>query len=110
MNEKKQCPDTRGVIGAFAGQNYDAANQIAVSVGKDTTEILSLQERRVYYYLLNAEFPKSVADITRALGQCDPRRHIKGLRDKGVPVQDTWCYCKEHGRYKRYFLPNPLRG
>lgn len=105
MSENKNAP-TRG---ALTGQNYDARKSDCVN-GKDTTEILSLQQKRVYYYLLNAEFPKSVADITRALGQCDPRGHIKELRDKGIPVQDIWCYCKEHGRYKRYFLPNPLRG
>lgn len=105
MSENKNAP-TRGALMDKTTMQRES-NCID---SKDTTEILSLQQKRVYYYLLNAEFPKSAADITRALGQCDPRGHIKGLRDKGIPVQGIWCYCKEHGRYKRYFLPNPLRG
>lgn len=106
MSENKNAPTS----GAVRVKTTMSRKSDCIDSSKDTTEILSLQQKRVYYYLLNAEFPKSAADITRALGQCDPRGHIKGLRDKGIPVQGIWCYCKEHGRYKRYFLPNPLRG
>lgn len=106
MSNKEQRPQPIKAEGnANAATSLTTANDCE---GKDMTKILSYQERRTFYHLLNAKHPQSAADIVRALGQCDPRTHIKGLRDKGVEIADIWCKCKENGRYKRYYIKNPL--
>lgn len=45
----------------------------------------------------------SVADMSARLHLCDPRKHIQGLRRKGVAVLDEWRQCGG-GRYKVYFI------
>lgn len=68
--------------------------------------------------LINMELPKqaqrlynlfksgrcfSVADITIILGQCDPRGHIRELRNRGVSIADKWV-TTDDGHYKLYWL------
>lgn len=65
---------------------------------------LPYQQKRVIILLYKAKEPQSVADISKALGQADPRGHIRELRIKGYPIDDVWCKSKYKGRYKRYFI------
>lgn len=46
----------------------------------------------------------SVADITIALGVCDPRGHIRELREKGYPITDKWIKRADGVRFKVYHL------
>lgn len=71
---------------------------------KDSKNSLPPQQKRVYCFLLSALVPQSVADISVALHQCDPRAHIRSLRKRGVAVGDIWCKTREGIRYKRYFI------
>lgn len=71
---------------------------------KDTISTLPRQQKRVLNYLLASKRPRSVADISRALGQSDPRGHIRNLRLRGYPIADLWDATKERERFKRYFI------
>lgn len=71
---------------------------------KDTINNLPKQQKRVLLFLLSQPRPCSVADIVRALGQSDPRGHIRDLRDRGYPIADVWCKSADGVRYKRYFI------
>ena len=108
MKEKKQGPQPNEAESRCAIEGQTRLNKPTACEGKDIIKTLPLQQKRTFYHLLNAKRPQSAADIVRALGQCDPRTHIKALRDKGVEIADIWCYCKENGRYKRYYIKNPL--
>lgn len=107
MNTKQTLPPTTEAESKCANV-HESHPTATYCEGKDNAKKLSHQEKRVFYHLLNAKFPQSVADITRSLGVCDARGHIKGLRDKGYNISDMWCYCKDNGRYKRYYIKNPL--
>lgn len=64
---------------------------------------LSRQEQRLFE-MLSRGGRYSVADITRALGQCDPRGHISRMRRKGVQIADERVRCLGGVTYKRYWL------
>lgn len=57
--------------------------------------VLALFERKTWL---------SVADITIALGVCDPRGHIRELRKKGYQIVDKWQEGDDNVRYKVYML------
>lgn len=63
------------------------------------------ERQRAVYDLLCTGF-RSVAEISRQTGFCDPRGHIRDLREKGINVQGEWR--KVDGvRYKLYSIPSP---
>ena len=71
---------------------------------KDTIFSLPRQLKRTLNYLLASKTPRSVADISRALGQSDPRGHIRNLRLRNYPISDIWDKSETGERYKRYFI------
>ena len=71
---------------------------------KDTIFSLPRQQKRTLNYLLASKTPRSVADISRALGQSDPRGHIRNLRLRNYPIGDIWDKSETGERYKRYFI------
>lgn len=46
----------------------------------------------------------SAADLTVRTHYCDPRGHIKELRDKGIDILDEWRQTDDGIRYKVYYL------
>lgn len=68
--------------------------------GKDTPK-LSNRQKKIYDLLMAGKF--SVADITVALGYCDPRSYIRELRNRGVNVLDEWTK-KDDVHFKRYWI------
>lgn len=62
---------------------------------------LSTRQRKVLNLLMRGKY--SAADITIALGYCDPRSYIKTLRDKGFTILDEWIET-EDTRYKKYWI------
>lgn len=64
---------------------------------------LTRQERRLYY-MLSRGGRYTVADITRELGQCDPRGHISRMRRKGVGIADKRVTNADGVNYKLYWL------
>lgn len=53
--------------------------------------------------MLLASGKRTVADLTRATGFCDPRSYIRDLRESGVNVVDEWIV-RDGVRYKRYWI------
>lgn len=45
----------------------------------------------------------NVQQLSALTGACDPRGHIRVLRDNGVPVSDYWASTGDR-RYKVYFI------
>lgn len=45
----------------------------------------------------------NVQQLSALTGACDPRAHIRDLRDNGVPVSDYWANTGDR-RYKVYFI------
>lgn len=52
----------------------------------------------------------SAADLTVRTHYCDPRGHIKELRDKGIDILDEWRQTDDGIRYKVYYLNNVQHG
>lgn len=71
---------------------------------KDSINKLPRQQKRLLFFLMDQSVPCSVADITRALGQTDPRGHIRDLRDRGYHIGDVWCKSSNGSRFKLYFM------
>lgn len=67
---------------------------------KDSIKI-SIRQTKVLNLLRQGKY--SAADITIALGFCDPRSYIKTLRDKGFNIIDEWVETDDT-RFKRYFI------
>ena len=65
---------------------------------------LSNRQKRVHDFLLTGKY--SAADITIALGYCDPRSYIRDLKDKGVIIQDEWIDAGDGVRFKRHWIAN----
>ncbi len=94
MTNKKESPD--GLAADRSSNNlYPLCDD-----HKDTPK-LSNRQKKVYTLLKSEKL--SAADITIALGFCDPRSYIKTLRDKGIVVRDEWIK-KDDVRYKRYWV------
>lgn len=89
---------------APAVQSVQAGTKTTQLVDKDSKKMLPLQQRRLLAYLYSSTHPQSVADISVALHQSDPRGHIAYLRRKGFPIGDVWCKSPYGSRYKRYFI------
>lgn len=89
---------------AHCSNEASANNNMRQMFDKDTISSLPRQQKRVLNYLLASKRPRSVADISRALGQSDPRGHIRNLRLRGYPIADLWDTTKERERFKRYFI------
>ena len=62
------------------------------------------QEARLYNFLHTGGH-HSVFDIARTCYIGDPRAVIRGLRSKGIRVDDEWVPSVDGGRYKRYWIP-----
>lgn len=62
---------------------------------------LSNRQRNVLNLLRRGKH--SAADITIALGLCDPRSYIRTLRDKGFKIVDEWVEGKDT-RFKKYWI------
>lgn len=81
-----------------------SAEELRQLFDKDTIFSLPRQQKRTLNYLLASKTPRSVADISRALGQSDPRGHIRNLRLRNYPIADIWDKSETGERYKRYFI------
>lgn len=68
----------------------------------DFLESLSKVQRKVASLFLNGG-KYSVADICVALHVCDPRSHIRSLRNKGFNIFDEWRQTADGIRYKVYY-------
>ncbi|MDE7460390.1 MAG: hypothetical protein K2M85_04810 [Paramuribaculum sp.] len=75
--------------------------KLPISAGR-----LSRQEQRLFDLLARGG-RYTVADITRALGQCDPRGHISRMRRKGIAIADERVSHPDGVTYKLYWLPSP---
>lgn len=64
---------------------------------------LTRQEQRLYD-MLRRGGRYTVADITRELGQCDPRGHISRMRRKGIDIADKRVTRPDGVNYKLYWL------
>lgn len=64
---------------------------------------LTRQEQRLYD-MLRRGGRYTVADITRELGQCDPRGHISRMRRKGIGIADKRVTRPDGVNYKLYWL------
>lgn len=64
---------------------------------------LTRQEQRLYDMLRRGGC-YTVADITRELGQCDPRGHISRMRRKGVGIADKRVIRPDGVCHKLYWL------
>lgn len=64
---------------------------------------LTRQEQRLYN-MLKRGGRYTVADITRELGQCDPRGHISQMRRKGIGIADKRVTRPDGVSYKLYWL------
>ena len=94
MGTKKESPERLETLRSKADVlniNFD---------GKDTTK-LSNRQKKIYDLLMAGKF--SAADITIALGYCDPRSYIRELRNRGITVLDEWI-SKNGTHYKRYWI------
>lgn len=69
----------------------------------DTQNLLTRQEQRLYE-MLRRGGRYTVADITRELGQCDPRGHISRMRRKGIGIADKRVIRPDGVNYKLYWL------
>lgn len=65
--------------------------------------LLTRQEQRLYE-MLRRGGRYTVADITRELGQCDPRGHISRMRRKGIGIADKRAIRPDGVNYKLYWL------
>lgn len=45
----------------------------------------------------------NVQELSELTGACDPRGHIRTLRDKGIPISDYWRNTG-YRRFKVYFI------
>ena len=72
-------------------------------IRQDVLKILTRQEQRLYF-MLSRGGQYTVADISRELGQCDPRGHIARMRRKGIPIADKRVSNSEGINYKLYWL------
>lgn len=70
----------------------------------EVTKLLSNRQKKIYDLLMAGKF--SAADITIALGYCDPRSYIRELRHRGITVLDEWI-SKNGTHYKRYWIKKP---
>ena len=71
-----------------------------VETAKDMPKI-SIRQTNVINLLKRGKY--SAADITIALGLCDPRSYIRELRNKGIIISDEWVE-GEDTRYKKYWI------
>lgn len=69
----------------------------------DNPNLLTRQEQRLYN-MLKRGGRYTVADITRELGQCDPRGHISRMRRKGIGIADKRITRPDGVNYKLYWL------
>lgn len=81
-----------------------SANEMQRFYGKDSINSLPRQQKRLLLFLMGQSAPCSVADITRALGQTDPRGHIRDLRARGYHIGDVWSKSSDGSRFKLYFV------
>lgn len=68
-----------------------------------TSNRLTLQEQRLYD-MLKRGGRHTVADITRELGQCDPRGHISRMRRKGINVASERITRPDGINYNVYWI------
>lgn len=76
--------------------------QSDISLGQSKDKI-NISERQTKVLNLLRQGKHSAADITIALGLCDPRSYIRELRYKGFNILDEWVQ-NEDTRYKKYWL------
>lgn len=70
---------------------------------QENTNRLTRQEQRLFD-MLKGGGRYTVADITRELGQCDPRGHISRMRRKGIGIADKRVTRPDGVNYKLYWL------
>lgn len=58
-------------------------------------------KNRILQYLLIGEY--NAQELSSLTGACDPRAHIRDLRDDGIPVSDYWKNTGDR-RFKVYFI------
>lgn len=56
---------------------------------------------RILQHLLAGKH--NAQELSVLTGACDPRGHIRDLRDNGIPVADYWEYNGDR-KYKVYFI------
>lgn len=69
--------------------------------GKEKRIAKSKVKNRILQHLLVGEY--NVQELSTLTGACDPRAHIRNLRDDGVPVSDYWKNTGDR-RFKVYFI------
>lgn len=69
----------------------------------NTNKPQTLTRRRSQILDLLRERPRSITQLTKLTGFCDPRSYIRYLRDMGYPIIDYWQSGKDKTRYKVYF-------
>lgn len=70
---------------------------------KEFADALPRVRRKIFDVLMTGRH-LSATDLSIATGACDPRGHIKDLRDMGVKIEDYWESPTPDVRYKRYFI------
>ena len=58
-------------------------------------------KNRILQHLLIGEY--NAQELSSLTGACDPRGHIRVLRDDGIPVSDYWKNTGDR-RFKVYFI------
>ena len=69
--------------------------------GKEKRIVKGNVKNRILQHLLIGEY--NVQQLSALTGACDPRAHIRDLRDNGVPISDYWAKTSDR-RYKVYFI------
>lgn len=80
MKEKNKAPKRRGKVKRWS---------------KSTVK------NRILQLLLTGKY--NVQELSTLTGSCDPRAHIRDLRDRGIEVSDYWVYTRDR-RFKVYFI------
>ena len=69
--------------------------------GKEKRIVKGNVKNRILQHLLIGEY--NAQQLSALTGACDPRAHIRDLRDNGVPISDYWAKTSDR-RYKVYFI------
>lgn len=72
---------------------------------KEFADALPRVRRKIFNMLMTGRH-LSATDLSIATGACDPRGHIRDLRDMGVDIRDYWETPTDDVRYKRYYIPS----
>jgi Icc-related predicted phosphoesterase len=96
MGTKKESPERLETLRSSNADCY-----LCGDIDYEVTKLLSNRQKKIYDLLKAGKF--SAADITIALGYCDPRSYIRELRNRGITVLDEWI-SKNGTHYKRYWI------